>query len=75
VVTGDPATEVERIAAQTGADAIVMGVTHRGAFSRKLFGGTATRLMRIAERPVVAVPQFAAPVPGRAQSDPVAVAA
>ena len=57
VVTGDPSTEITRIAADLDADLIVVGVTLRGAIGRRIFGTTAARLIRTAGRPVLAVPQ------------------
>jgi nucleotide-binding universal stress UspA family protein len=56
VVTGDPSTEIARIAADVNADVIVMGVTSRNAVGRRLFGATATRVMRTAGCAVLAVP-------------------
>ena len=56
VVTGDPSTEITRIAADLDADLIVVGVTLRGAIGRRIFGATAARLIRTAGRPVLAVP-------------------
>jgi nucleotide-binding universal stress UspA family protein len=60
VVTGDPAVEIGQIAADVNADLIVVGVTSRGAIGRRIFGSTATRLIRTAGRPVLAVPVRAA---------------
>jgi nucleotide-binding universal stress UspA family protein len=57
VVTGDPAAQIARIGADVNADVIVVGVTSRNAVSRRLFGATASRVMRIAGRPVLAVPE------------------
>jgi nucleotide-binding universal stress UspA family protein len=72
VVTGDPSTEIARIAAEIHADLIVVGVTQRGAISRKVFGATAARVMRVAEQPVIAVPEIApsGPVAGDADALP-----
>jgi nucleotide-binding universal stress UspA family protein len=61
VVTGDAAAQIARIAADTGANLIVVGVKHRRPLSRRLFGGTAARLLRVATLPVVAVPEGASP--------------
>jgi nucleotide-binding universal stress UspA family protein len=58
VVTGDPAVEIGRIAADVNADLIVVGVTSRGALGRRVFGSTATRVIRTAGRPVLAVPEI-----------------
>jgi nucleotide-binding universal stress UspA family protein len=57
VVTGDPSTEIVRIAADANADLIVVGVTSRGAIGRRVFSATATRVMRTAGRLVLAVPE------------------
>ena len=51
VATGDPSTEIARIAADVDADVIVVGVTSRGAIGRRIFGSTAVRVIRTAERP------------------------
>ena len=56
VVTGDPATEIERVASEVGADLIVAGVSRRGVLAQKVFGTTVGRIVRIAERPVLVVP-------------------
>jgi nucleotide-binding universal stress UspA family protein len=57
VVVGDPATEIARVATDISADLILVGVTARGAIARRIFGATAARLIRIAGRPVLAVPE------------------
>jgi nucleotide-binding universal stress UspA family protein len=62
VVTGDRSIEIPRIAAEIGADVILLGVTARGVIGRLLFGSTAARVIRTAARPVLAIPQL----PGRA---------
>ena len=56
VVTGDPATEVTRVANEIEADLVVAGVPRRNAFSRGLFGVTASRLLRVVHAPMLAVP-------------------
>lgn len=56
VVTGDPATAVTRVANEIGADLVVAGVPRRNAFSRGLFGVTASRLLRVVRAPILAVP-------------------
>jgi nucleotide-binding universal stress UspA family protein len=58
VVTGDPAEEIGRIAADVKADLIVVGVTSRGSLGRRVFGSTATRVIRTAGCPVLAVPEI-----------------
>ena len=59
VHSGDASTEIARVATEIDADLIVLGVTRRGVVSRTLFGATAARLMRVSERPILAVPQAA----------------
>lgn len=59
VVSGTPAAEIARIASEVDADLVVVGVTSRGAIGRKLLGSTATRVIRSAGRPVLAVPEQA----------------
>ncbi len=59
VVTGDPSTEIMRIAADLDADLIVVGIALRRAIGRGIFGATAARLIRTAGRPVLVVPQRA----------------
>jgi nucleotide-binding universal stress UspA family protein len=59
VTSGDAATELGRIARDSDADLVVVGVTSRGFVGRRLFGATAARLMRKAGRPVLAVPERA----------------
>jgi nucleotide-binding universal stress UspA family protein len=56
VVSGTPATAIVRVASEIEADLIVMGVTSRGAIGRTLIGSTAARVIRTADRPVLAVP-------------------
>jgi nucleotide-binding universal stress UspA family protein len=57
IVTGDPSVEISRIAEEIDADLILTGVTPRGAIGRLIMGSTATRVIRTAGRPVLAVPQ------------------
>jgi nucleotide-binding universal stress UspA family protein len=59
VVGGDPPSGIARVAAETEADVIVLGVSRRGARARRVFGATAARVMRIASQPVLAVPEWA----------------
>lgn len=56
VVTGDPSTEIARVANDVDADLILVGVTARGPLGRRLIGSTAARLIRVANRPVLAIP-------------------
>lgn len=58
VVTGDPSTEILRVAADVDADVILIGVASRGAFGRMFFRSTAARVLRSAGRPVLALPQL-----------------
>jgi nucleotide-binding universal stress UspA family protein len=60
--SGDPPAEIVRIATETDADLIVVGVTQRGPISSWMFGATAARVMRVAGRPVLAIPETPAPV-------------
>ncbi|MGE0703000.1 MAG: universal stress protein [Vicinamibacterales bacterium] len=62
VATGEPSTEIARIAKDVDADLILLGVTSRGPLGRRLWGATAARLIRIAERPVLAIPERAGQV-------------
>jgi nucleotide-binding universal stress UspA family protein len=61
VVTGDPAAEIARAASTVDADLIVLGITRRGALSRRIVGATASRVMQLAGRhPILVVPEPAA---------------
>jgi nucleotide-binding universal stress UspA family protein len=76
VVIGDPSIEIARVAAETNADLILMGVTARGAIGRLLFGSTAARVIRTSGRPVLAIPQLAGKAAGPVHDgDRLAVAA
>jgi nucleotide-binding universal stress UspA family protein len=57
VATGDPSTEIVRVAADIEADVIVLGVTSRGAIGRRVVPSTAVRVIRTAGRPVLAIPE------------------
>jgi nucleotide-binding universal stress UspA family protein len=57
VVSGPPAEQIARVSREIGADLIVMGVTARGAIGRRLLGSTAARVMRLAGRPMLAIPE------------------
>lgn len=57
VVSGRPAAEITRLASELAADLIVMGVTARGPIGRTLMGSTTGRVIRAADRPVLAVPE------------------
>jgi len=56
VVTGDPSTEIARVAAQVDADLILVGVTARGLIGRLIYGSTAARVIRTAGVPVLILP-------------------
>jgi nucleotide-binding universal stress UspA family protein len=58
VLTGTAATEIARVASEIDADLIVLGVTRRSAISRSIFGATVARVMRLSERPILAVPEL-----------------
>jgi nucleotide-binding universal stress UspA family protein len=72
VVGGDPPSAIARVAAETEADVIVLGVSRRGALARRVFGATAARVMRIASQPVFAVPELASLSRGDAEAKPLA---
>jgi nucleotide-binding universal stress UspA family protein len=59
VVTGEPTAEIARVAAEVGADLILVGVTARGPIGRLIMGSTAARVIRSAGRPVLAIPEAA----------------
>ena len=69
VVSGATATEIARVASELNADLIVLGVTRRNEISRKIFGATAARVMRLSERPVLAVPELASALTMSAQGN------
>jgi nucleotide-binding universal stress UspA family protein len=75
VVTVDPPTEIARIAAEINADLIVVGVTQRGAISRRIFGGTAARVMRVATQPVISMPEIVPRQPMTGGTDVLSAAA
>jgi nucleotide-binding universal stress UspA family protein len=58
VVRGDASTEIARIATEVDADVIVVGVTSHGFIGQRIFESTAARLIRIAKRPVLAIPEL-----------------
>ena len=55
-VLGGPAKSIERIAADAGADVIVVGAKGRSAVSGLLLGSVPDRRLPIAKRPVLVVP-------------------
>ena len=57
LVTGDPATQIARVAAEVDADLIVVGVRQRSAIGRTIFGATFSRITRRAGSAVLAVPE------------------
>jgi nucleotide-binding universal stress UspA family protein len=50
---GDPAEELERVAAAAGADMVVVGCRGQSAVGRVLLGSVSTRLAHHADRPVL----------------------
>lgn len=74
VLIGDATTEISDAADEIGADLLVVGVSQRGALSRRLFGATAARLLRVSKVPVLAVPGAGTPSADRG-SEPVQLAA
>jgi nucleotide-binding universal stress UspA family protein len=75
VASGDPSTEIARIAADVEADVIVLGVTSRGAIGRRFFGSTAVGVIRSAGRPVLAIPEVVNAAIPVAEQDQLAVSA
>lgn len=55
VRTGTAHKEILSVAGETDADLIILGVSGRGALGAALFGSTTYRVVRSAERPVLAV--------------------
>jgi nucleotide-binding universal stress UspA family protein len=53
VVSGKPYREILKVAAQDGAELIVMGVHGKGALNRRLFGSTTHHIIREAGCPVL----------------------
>jgi len=53
---GEPIEEIERLAAQTGADLIVMGSHGRSGIARAVMGSVAEGVVRRAPIPVIVVP-------------------
>jgi nucleotide-binding universal stress UspA family protein len=72
VVGGDPPSAIARVAAETDANVIVLGVARRGPLAARVFGATAARVMRIASQPVFAVPELASVSPADAEAKPLA---
>lgn len=52
---GDPAEELERVAAAAGADMVVVGCRGQSAAWRVLLGSVSTRLAHHADRPFLVV--------------------
>ena len=75
IVTGEPATEVTRVANEIEADLVVAGVPRRNALTRGLFGVTAARLLRVVQAPMLAVPDRSGPMVGPPQHGQLSVAA
>lgn len=59
VATGDPTAEILRVARESDADLILVGVRPRGVIGRLLFGSTAARVIRGTGVPVLAMPPVA----------------
>jgi nucleotide-binding universal stress UspA family protein len=55
VVRGKPAKKIAEAARSGNFDLVVVGSRGRGTLSRRLLGGTAERVVRICERPVLIV--------------------
>ena len=60
MVTGDPATEIVRVAKEEGVDLIVMSTHGRSGLTRVLMGSVAELVVRRAECPVLTFKQPAA---------------
>jgi nucleotide-binding universal stress UspA family protein len=60
VVSGAPCRAILRVAAETGADLIVMGMTRRSALGEVLAGSTSRAVLRRATCPVLLAPPLAA---------------
>lgn len=56
VAAADPSRAIPRIAREIGADLIIMGTHGRKGLARAISGSVADSVIRIADRPVVAVP-------------------
>jgi nucleotide-binding universal stress UspA family protein len=56
VLRGDTTTELSRVVGTIGADLLVVGVPSRGIVANALLGTTASRLLKMTEIPVLAVP-------------------
>lgn len=56
VVTGRPAEEINKYAAEHDVDLIVMGTHTSDSFGASLLGSTARKLVNISDRPVLIVP-------------------
>jgi nucleotide-binding universal stress UspA family protein len=52
---GEPAETIARYASEIGADQIVMGTHGRGSVGRLLMGSVATKVIQLAEAPVLLV--------------------
>jgi nucleotide-binding universal stress UspA family protein len=56
VLAGDPASCIARLAADTGADLVVMGTRGRGALAHAVFGSIALKTVQWSAVPVTLVP-------------------
>jgi nucleotide-binding universal stress UspA family protein len=59
VSSGPPASEIARVASESGADIVVVGSRPHEDWNEKLFGTVTDRLIEICECPVLAVPRIA----------------
>jgi nucleotide-binding universal stress UspA family protein len=64
---GDPATQIVRVAQETGCDLIVLGTHGRTGLDRLLMGGVAEQVVRLASCPVLTLK---APFPNAGSSVP-----
>ena len=56
MIAGDPASVIARLAAEKGADLVVMGTHGRGARVHAVFGSVAMKTVQWSAVPVVLVP-------------------
>jgi nucleotide-binding universal stress UspA family protein len=59
VASGGPAHEIADVAAQEGADLIVVGTRGHSGLAGVVFGSVAQRLLHVAHTPILAVPPSA----------------
>lgn len=56
ILSGAPAEEIVRVAAEEGVDAIVIATHGWTGWRRFIFGSVAEKVVRLAERPVLTIP-------------------